>query len=1040
MDHRSLREKDLHPPGSAEAPEREESSRSEKMFRGEREVKSFLQCLPYISQLRFSDQTESRRFLQRLFIKAAEIETQTGEQMLNLLVSFCTSSYDYEWTDIFYDTDFLLDLFSHVKIYETQTGRSYLPALQSVFQSPDEWIIDLSERKISILLEVLKLQKEKKAVDLRRCSEEEREVKSFLQCLPYISQLRFWFTDDEERMCSVRFLLNLCVAAEETDRNTGTRFSSLLLSVCSYKTFPFDEEIYYHYDDVQTDFLLDLFSHVKIYETQTGRSYLPALQSVFQSPDKWIIDLSERKISILLEVLKLQKEKKAVDLRRCSEEEREVKSFLQFLPYISQLRFWRFWRIPNKEERMCSVRVLLNLCVAAEETDRNTGTRFSSLLSSVCSYKTFPFDEEIYDKDDDDVQTDFLLDLYSHVKIYETQTGRSYLPALQSVFQSPDQWIIDLSERKISILLEVLKLQKEKKAVDLRRCSEEEREVKSFLQCLPYISQLRFWRFWRIPNKEERMCSVRVLLNLCVAAEETDRNTGTRFSSLLSSVCSYKTFPFDKKSHNQSDFLLDLYSHVKIYETQTGRSYLPALQSVFQSPDQWIIDLSERKISILLEVLKLQKEKKAVDLRRCSEEEREVKSFLQCLPYISQLRLSKETSQKLVECVYEGQEEELTRRFLQKVEGDLTSCSLNWEELQYFLRSRIQQITVDIRNSDIQCRISEILPFLNRIQFKRMSSAFMLRLIREIYESGSAAFASNLLSSVENYINLQSRDLDSVHCDALRFTLQHCTAALLNLQWTSVPEEELESILPLFTHASSLSVDRLLLLKILHCCSVSDVQQEAAAVLLSVLQHKLDFSCRFALDLTTNTDSELLHLTTDDCCVMSRVIQRAHSDTKTQLILQDCEIPTAGMNQLFPVLHSVQLCCDKPLLLQFLAHVRPEEAHSLSQALGGELDVSQTPLDLQACRGLELILEYSEGLTELDLSQCHLTDDSLDLLLPNLHKAQNIDFSGNDITDAGADKIYRIVTLNSNIKTVRLFSNRIDSRELFSTDPRFEIW
>ncbi|XP_043082223.1 uncharacterized protein LOC122329724 isoform X10 [Puntigrus tetrazona] len=1038
MDHRSLREKDLHPPGSAEAPEREESSRSEKMFRGEREVKSFLQCLPYISQLRFSDQTESRRFLQRLFIKAAEIETQTGEQMLNLLVSFCTSSYDYEWTDIFYDTDFLLDLFSHVKIYETQTGRSYLPALQSVFQSPDEWIIDLSERKISILLEVLKLQKEKKAVDLRRCSEEEREVKSFLQCLPYISQLRFWFTDDEERMCSVRFLLNLCVAAEETDRNTGTRFSSLLLSVCSYKTFPFDEEIYYHYDDVQTDFLLDLFSHVKIYETQTGRSYLPALQSVFQSPDKWIIDLSERKISILLEVLKLQKEKKAVDLRRCSEEEREVKSFLQFLPYISQLRFWRFWRIPNKEERMCSVRVLLNLCVAAEETDRNTGTRFSSLLSSVCSYKTFPFDKKSHN------QSDFLLDLYSHVKIYETQTGRSYLPALQSVFQSPDQWIIDLSERKISILLEVLKLQKEKKAVDLRRCSEEEREVKSFLQCLPYISQLRFWRFWRIPNKEERMCSVRVLLNLCVAAEETDRNTGTRFSSLLSSVCSYKTFPFDEESYYdddvQRDFLLDLCSHVKIYETQTGRSYLPALQSVFQSPDKWIIDLSERKISILLEVLKLQKEKKVVELRRCSEEEREVKSFLQCLPYISQLRLSKETSQKLVECVYEGQEEELTRRFLQKVEGDLTSCSLNWEELQYFLRSRIQQITVDIRNSDIQCRISEILPFLNRIQFKRMSSAFMLRLIREIYESGSAAFASNLLSSVENYINLQSRDLDSVHCDALRFTLQHCTAALLNLQWTSVPEEELESILPLFTHASSLSVDRLLLLKILHCCSVSDVQQEAAAVLLSVLQHKLDFSCRFALDLTTNTDSELLHLTTDDCCVMSRVIQRAHSDTKTQLILQDCEIPTAGMNQLFPVLHSVQLCCDKPLLLQFLAHVRPEEAHSLSQALGGELDVSQTPLDLQACRGLELILEYSEGLTELDLSQCHLTDDSLDLLLPNLHKAQNIDFSGNDITDAGADKIYRIVTLNSNIKTVRLFSNRIDSRELFSTDPRFEIW
>ncbi len=96
-------------------------------------------------------------------------------------------------------------------------------------------------------------------------------------------------------------------------------------------------------------------------------------------------------------------------------------------------------------------------------------------------------------------------------------------------------------------------------------------------------------------------------------------------------------------------------------------------------------------------------------------------------------------------------------------------------------------------------------------------------------------------------------------------------------------------------------------LKMLHCCSVSDVQQEAAAVLLSVLQHKLDFSCRSALDLTTNTDSEPLNLTADDCRVMSRVIQRAHSDTKTQMILQDCDINTAGMDQLFPVLHSVQL-------------------------------------------------------------------------------------------------------------------------------------
>ncbi len=131
-----------------------------------------------------------RRFLLSLFIKAAEIETQTGEQMLKLLTSVCTRSSEYGWIFIFDDIEFLLDLCSHVMNYETQTGKSYLPALQSVFQSPDVWIINLSERKISVLLEVLKLQTEKKTVDLIICSEEEREEMSFLQCLPYISQLR----------------------------------------------------------------------------------------------------------------------------------------------------------------------------------------------------------------------------------------------------------------------------------------------------------------------------------------------------------------------------------------------------------------------------------------------------------------------------------------------------------------------------------------------------------------------------------------------------------------------------------------------------------------------------------------------------------------------------------------------------------------------------------------------------------------------------------------------------------------------------------
>ncbi|KAL1261146.1 hypothetical protein QQF64_008973 [Cirrhinus molitorella] len=87
---------------------------------------------------------------------------------------------------------------------------------------------------------------------------------------------------------------------------------------------------------------------------------------------------------------------------------------------------------------------------------------------------------------------DFLLDLYSHVKDYEIQTGRSVLPAFHPVYQSaPAVWSIKLSERKSSILLEVLKLQTEKKPIELIDWTHEESEVKGFLHCLPYISQLR---------------------------------------------------------------------------------------------------------------------------------------------------------------------------------------------------------------------------------------------------------------------------------------------------------------------------------------------------------------------------------------------------------------------------------------------------------------------------------------------------------------------------------------------------------------------
>ncbi|XP_064860563.1 uncharacterized protein LOC115127415 [Oncorhynchus nerka] len=1195
----------------------------------ESEVRSFLQCLPYISQLSFTPPHDQRRspeertkrektFLLNLYLQAALHERgsiQTPVEKVLLL----SKVYHYQ------KCDFLLDLFSHAKDYETQTGRMVLPALQTVYQSaPAVWSIDLSERKASLLLEVLKLQPEKKPVELNGWSDEESEVRSFLQCLPYISQLSCYCPccsfcprrSDPSKQ--IKFLVDLLSQAAEWEEQTGEKTLKLVSSVLTYRTFPYR----YGYNSKQSDFLLDLYSHVKGYETQTGRSVLPALQTVYQSaPAVWSIDLSERKASLLLEVLKLQPEKKPVELKGCSDEESEVRSFLQCLSYISQLSFHPWRSDPSKQ-----IKFLVDLLSQAAEWEEQTGEKTLKLVSSVCSYSTFP-----YRHGDNSKQSDFLLDLYSHVKDYETQTGRSVLPALQTVYQSaPAVWFIDLSERKASLLLEVLKLQPEKKPVELKGWSDEESEVRSFLQCLPYISQLSFTP----PHDQRRSPEERTkrektfLLNLCLQAALHERGSiQTTVEKVLSLS---KVYRFQK-----CDFLLDLYSHVKDYETQTGRSVLPALQTVYQSaPAVWFIDLSERKASLLLEVLKLQPEKKPVELKGCSDEESEVRSFLQCLSYISQLscgddrffqtvcesipvrsreedqqmasllqalgstlslggelprktcrsvgrvlglcasrvdltltpskislqgaalllrhesklhklrlgvgmavklsrlvrrtgrgatpltvrelslvlkssqppervlsralssvasllrlwrvqcldltdfciqghslitllchqgplslRLNSDTLQQLAVVVYEAQDKDLTQWFLEKVGGDLTSCRLDWEVLLSLLQHSTHNITVDLRkNRLLEKNSSDLLPFLGRVTLKRSSSSFVKSTIRQIYDSRDSDCVSSLLRSSDHWINLNSRELDRVDCTALCFTLQHSHQVKVNLLWTSIPPGEIESILPLLDRVSQLSVDRRLLLSFLQCCAASQIQQGApsspptAVWLLRSLHYRLDFSCSSSVDLSVQDQEKALCLTTDHCKAINSVLKQNQHGTplvqnQVQLILRDCKVEDRALRELLPILHIVKLSPSKNLLLQLLDLVCEgieegllRHAESLCRALDGELDLSETRLDQKACGSLALVLEHSEGLSELDLSHCQLTVHQLQPLITHLHKVQVLDLSHNDITDALTDRILQLVSTNTSIHTIRLFNNRIQDRRPFLTDKRFEIW
>ncbi|XP_026803401.3 uncharacterized protein LOC113547324 [Pangasianodon hypophthalmus] len=974
------------------------------------------------------------------------------------------------------------------------------------------WSIDLSKRKASIFLEVLRLQTTKKSVKLRDCTDEESEVQSFLQCLSYISQLsvdppqtrRESLHEWSNKVMS--FLMNLCLQAaihqKEKIQETVQK-----LPLCYFKTY-----------QEQSAFLLDLYSRVKDYETQTGENIRPVLQAVYQTlPEVWCLNLSERKASLFLEVLKLQPVKKAVKLRGWSEEESEMRSLLQCLPYISQLSF-----IPLQPQRGCSQerkkrvrRFLLDLCLQAALHQKD---KIQTIIE-----KCFKTDKEM---------SVFLLLLYSHVRDHETQTGRSVLPALQAVYSSlPKIWSIDLSGEKASLFLEVLKLQPVKKAVELRGWSEEESGMRILLQCLPYISQLRFG--FVLHGKRRTLTTLRFLVKLMAGVAERSAETGESFTEQLASLCSFRTFCFsgdDEEFDNVAhcNILLDLYLHVKDYEAETGRSVLPALQSVYESlPEVWTINLSDKKASLFLEVLNLQTVKKAVELTGWSNEKRKVRSFFQCLPRISQLRMcgdvllrmaqakslrsrapvtldelvltessaqqpegtpcriltslgfllkhwdiqclnltecemaapsltgllnhqgpltirfSEETLQKLVAVVYEAQDEDLTRSFLRNAGGDLTSCSLSWDVIHSFLQHHT--VTVDFRRSTIkQENMQDLLLVLNKVHLRGLKSSFVLSIMRKLYETSSAHCVSSLLSSTKNCINLENRKLNSVDCAALRFTLEHCTGVCLNLLWTSVPQGELESIVPLLSHVSHLRVDRLLLLRLLHCCNVPELQQEAA-VLLSALHHKLDFSCHDALDLTADTTTNGLVLSSEDCRVIATAIQRAH--THIQLTFQDCEIEEAGVEQLFPVLHTVTLDCSKALLLRFLSLVRVgteavhvERAMALSQALRHEVDLSETQLNPQACESLALVLEYSEGLSELDLSHCQLTDHELEPLMPHLHKTSVLDLSHNHITDVSGRKIYDIISRNSNIQTVCLFNNRITDSSRFLMDQRFEIW
>ena len=131
-------------------------------------------------QCRETPESESKRLLLDLCLKAALHKGESFHDVVKTLFSLFSVYADLD--------NILLDFYQCVV---SEGFFSVIPKLMPLFQStPAVWSINLSERKSSILLEVLKLTSEKKQVKLTGCSHEESEVRSFLQCLPHISKLR----------------------------------------------------------------------------------------------------------------------------------------------------------------------------------------------------------------------------------------------------------------------------------------------------------------------------------------------------------------------------------------------------------------------------------------------------------------------------------------------------------------------------------------------------------------------------------------------------------------------------------------------------------------------------------------------------------------------------------------------------------------------------------------------------------------------------------------------------------------------------------
>ncbi|XP_056317301.1 uncharacterized protein LOC130231871 isoform X2 [Danio aesculapii] len=842
---------------------------------------------------------------------------------------------------------------------------------------------------------------------------------------------------------SVEAKLYLQGAVHEME--TGQRCVRNLLSICSKNRRENFEEL--------CRILL------KLHEDGKKLGVSPFLQPVFYAlPPTWLVHPSTPSLSLLLQTIKALNLKKPAELDHATYMMNELKLILQCIPYITEIRFSAALRQSNDIHKI--VKTVADLFILASEC----GEKELWSLSTVCSYSNFPFS-----KDSKTLQSIFFLDLFSQLK--ESSLWKTALQALKPILNvAPAVWTVDLPKlEKTSVLIEVLKLQATRKPLELITCSCEREKLRAFLNCSHYISEFR--------------CDEQFFQTVCEVLS-TDTEWNPKQIAELLRVLGFSIYLIDMLPNRLCKAVGSVFELLENNDisisllpqkiSNQGCAYLFSNLRKFQT-----LRVNEIAVSKLAQLIRSGKVTQSVTVAELSVvlsdshlPERELCRLVSYLTFLLRIwtvhnlnlefkikpqllicllshqgafsiRFHEDTLQQLAEVVYDSQDENLTQLFLEKMDGDLSACSLSWDVLSYLIQVSKQQVTLDLPEGRFNVQnIPRLLLVLDTVCFKRISPRFVRAALNQIYQERAGHLIVKLVKTSANLINFSMRELDSADCKALCFALHYSDGVKLNLMNSVIPQNEIDSIVKLMHRVSELRIDRKLLLSFLHASK--DVKKQAHALLIA-LNHKLDFSCSSSLGSGRFAQEKRDHLSLSHMDFTSISFAIESSTLDIELILCDCQAGDSALEALLPILHKVHLHMDKSLLCQLLTLISTASnamslkwASSLSKALGKELDLSETPLDYQTCKALELILDNSDGFTHLNLSHCQITDACLDLLLPQLHKILTLDLTGNYITDKGVERLCMSLDVNSFTKSICLCDNHITESGFLVKEARLE--